>query len=145
MFDDNPYEATSQSETQSAEGCAVTALWWWVYLHPAIALALIYSCWTITTVSLGHPPGFGEFPDNDPVRNVVYALGTLAGLSTLAGPLLIPIGLFWGLAHPFAQRPPHGPTITKRIACLTGYVAMLAIVASIHSFDPFGAIYWFWD
>jgi hypothetical protein len=145
MFHNNPYNATLQSETQSAGGRVVIALWWWVYLHPAITLTLIYSCWMLTTVSLGRPPGFGEHPSNDPAHTVVHALGISAALSTLVGPLLIPIGLLWGLVHPFAQRPPDGPTITKRIACLTTYVVILAIVAYIYSSDPFGAVYWFWD
>ena len=145
MFHNNPYKATLQSETQSAGRRVVIALWWWVYLYPAITLALIYSCWMLTTVSLGRAPGFGEHPSNDPARTVVHTLGISAALCTLAGPLLIPIGLLWGLVHPFAQQPPDTPTITKRIVCLTTYVVMMATAASIYSSDPYGAIYWFWD
>ncbi len=145
MLDENPYRATLLSETKSAITRVVVALWWFVYLHPAISLALIYTCWMLTTTSLGRPPGFGEHPDTDAVHGAVHVLGITAALLTIAGPILIPVAFVWGFAQPFAQWPPGESTITKRIACLATYLLMLAIVMFVYSSDPFGALYWFWD
>ena len=145
MFHDNPYRATLLSKAQGARGRVVAVLWWLVYLHPVISLSLIYSCWTITTVSLGHPPGFGEHPDHDPAHTAVHILGIFAALSFLAGVVLIPAGLLWGLVQPFARLPPEKPTITSRLACLSTYVVIMVVVVFIWYSDPFGAIYWFWD
>ena len=145
MFHDNPYRATLLSQAQGARGRVVVVLWWLVYLHPVISLALIYSCWAITTVSLGHPPGFGEHPDHVLAHTAVHLLGTAGGLSTIAGVFVIPVGLLWGLVQPFARRSPEKPTITSRIACLSTYVVMMVIVVLVWDSDPFGAIYWFWD
>ena len=145
MLHENPYRSTLMSETQGAGTRVAVALWWLVYLHPTIALTLIYGCWTLTTASLGRTPGFGELPENDAAHSVVHLLAIPAALLTISGPILVPIALVWGLAQPFAQRPAGESTTTKRIACLTTYLLMLAIVASVYSSDPFGAVYWFWD
>ena len=145
MLHENPYRATLLRETRSASSRVVVALWWFVYLQPVTTLTLMHTCWMLTALSLGRAPGFGELPDSDAAHSAVHVLGTSAALLTVAGPILIPTALLWGLAHPFAQRPPEGSTATKRIACVLFYLLMLAGVAYVYSSDPFGALYWFWD
>ncbi len=136
MLHENPYRATLLSETKSAGTRIAIALWWLVYLHPAITLALIYTCWMQTTASLGRPPGFGEHPENEAAHSAVHVWAIPAALLIIVGPILIPIALMWGLAQPFAQRPPQELTITKRIACVTTYILIVAIVATVYFSDP---------
>ena len=144
MLDLNPYRTTVLASHASSSSRFVSLLWWLVYLHPVISLTMIYVCWTLTTVSLGRPPGFGEHPDNDVVHTVMHILAIPAALLTLAAPLLVPVGLVWGLTHPFAQR--HTKvTVVNRVTCLSAYLLTLAFVACMHSSDPFGAENWFWD
>ncbi len=144
MLHENPYEATVLGESKRTSTRLVAGLWWIVYLHPVISAALVYCGWILTTVSLGHPPGFGEHPDNDLAHRGVHVLGLPAALLFIASPVLIPIGLIWGFAQPFAGSAERSTT-TKRIVCLAAYVLMLVFVASLCFWDPWAVMSWFWD
>ena len=152
MLDDNPYKPTLVDETKatlvdepkSSLSRFVVTLWWFAYLHPAIALALIHICWTITTVSLGRPPKFGEHPENEVAHSVLHLLDLPAVLLSLAMPILIPIALLWGFVQPFAQRIEKQMT-KKHIVCVVGHLLILAIVFAAYRYDPMGVLNWFWD
>jgi hypothetical protein len=145
MLRDNPYKSTLLDKTQNVGDRIVTVLWWLGYLHLPIALMLIYGCWILTTASLGRPPRFGELTESDAAYKVVHVMAISAALLIFASPILIPVALVWGFTQPFAQRPLRNATVTKRFACLSTYMAMGALVATVYFFDPFGAVVWFWD
>ena len=145
MHHENPYRATLTGKTKIAGTRVATAIWWLVYLHPAISLALIYTCWMLTTTALGRPPAFGEHPKNDLSHIAVHVLKIPAAVLAIAAPVFVPLALGWGLIHPFAKRSLAETTTKNRFVCLTAYILMLAITASLYSSDPYGAVYWFWD
>jgi hypothetical protein len=145
MYNENPYSSTLLSETRKPGTRVRIALWWLIYLHPVITLALIYTCWILTAVALGRPPGFGEGSESLIVDSVTYVLGATGAILTLAGPVLLPISLLWGFGQPFAERYSEGSKTTKRILCVGIYFLMLVFVAFVCHYDPIRVLYWFWD
>lgn len=145
MHNENPYRSTLLSDTREPGIRVRIALWWLVYLHPLITLALIYACWILTTLALGRPPGFGEESESLIVHRLTYVLGATGAILTVAGPILLPLSLLWGLFQPFAERYSEGSKTTKRVMCVGTYFLMLVFVAFVCYYDPFGVLYWFWD
>jgi len=147
MLDENPYKASGTTESVSSgfASRARVVLWWLIYLHPVITLALIYACWALTVVSLGRPPRLNEHSSQSAVQSAVHVLGNLAAVSLLAGLVLIPIGIVWSVVQPFARRRVAGVTVVRRLACPCAYTVMLVICVCIWAYDPFGTVYWFID
>ena len=137
MLEENPYRPPLPTENKAARGRIAAVFWWMIYLHAAITLALIYACWSITTVSLGRPPGFGEHPENALAHGALHTLDLPAMLLILGTPILIPIALWRGFTQPFADMRQGEPPAQKRVACLAVYLIILAIAFSISSYDPF--------
>jgi hypothetical protein len=145
MRNENPDKPAESHGPVNASFRFTLALWWTIFLHPAIALSLVYLCWALTAVSLGRPPGFGEHPENKLAHGLVHAIDTPAAFLILSVPLLVPIALAFGLAQPFGVTRPTGSMVRSRIACLTAYTSMLVLVAWVCYSDPFGVVYWFFD
>lgn len=145
MPDENPYEPSVFHERALPRNRLTLALWWMIYLQPAMTLLLVYACWAITSVSLGRPPSFGEHPENELADSMVHFLGTPAALLTLSTPLFVPAALAWGFLQPFGASRPATSIVKTRVACLTPYLFVLAFVALIWRSDPFGVVYWFID
>ena len=145
MLDENPYQPVLSNGTTHTRTRIATAVWWTIYLHPAIALALVYACWTVTTVSLGRPPGFGEHPENELAHSVVHMLDACVLLLVLATPILVPIALVWGLSQPFAMSHQTESLFLMRVACLATYPLMLMAVTWVCYSDPFRVVYWYMD
>lgn len=91
------------------------------------------------------PPGFSELPDNAAAHSVLHVFVILAGLLTMAGPILIPVALVWGFVQPFANLFPQESTTGMRIARLASCLLILAIVSYVYFSDPFGAVDWIGD
>ncbi len=144
MYNDNPYTSRLLSDTREPGTRVHIAVWWLVYLHPALTLALIYACWILTTFALGRPPGFGEESGSLIVYRVTYVLGATGAILTVAGPILLPLSLLWGWCQPFAERYSDGSKTTKRVLCVGTYFLMLAFVAFVCHYDRFGVLNWFW-
>ncbi len=145
MHNENPYKPAVSHGPLNASFRFTLALWWVIFLHPAIALSLVYACWALTAVSLGRPPGFGEHPESELAHSLVHAIDTPAAFLILSTPLLIPTALAWGFAQPFGMSRPVDSMVRPRIACLTAYTSMLVLVAWVCYSDPFGVVYWFFD
>ena len=145
MLEENPYRSTVQPVSKKASNSIGVAVWWVIYLHPAIALVLMHSCWAITAFSLGRSPRFGEHPENDVVHTVVHVLDLPAMLLILGTPIFIPTAVWQSFARPFAALNREDATMRMRVVCLIVYLLILAITAGICSCDPFRVIYWFMD
>ena len=98
MLDENPYQPALFTGMINARVRFTTVLWWMIYLQPTVALALMYVCRTLTTVSLGRPPESGEHPESDLAHGVVHVRDLPAIFLILGTPILIPIALMWGFA-----------------------------------------------
>ncbi|MDX1929045.1 MAG: hypothetical protein SFV81_21135 [Pirellulaceae bacterium] len=136
MYNANPYSSTLLTDTREPGTRVRIALWWLVYLHPAITLALIYTCWILTTVASGRPPGLGEESGSLIVCRVTYVLGATGAILTVAGPILLPLSLLWGLCQPFTERFSEGSKTKKRVLCLGIYFLKLVFVAFVCHYDP---------
>lgn len=145
VLHENPYQPSLQSEVINERVRVTNVLWWMAYVHPAIALGLVYACWGLTCFSLGRPPGFGEHPEGDIAHRVVHALGFPAMLLILGTPVLVPLALVGIVFQPYGARRTTGSRIRARVACLTSYLLMLMAVAWVCYADPFGVWYWFMD
>jgi hypothetical protein len=145
MRSENPYKPSVSHGPLNGGFRFTLVLWWIIFLHPAIALSLVYTCWTLTAVSLGRPPGFGEHPENGIAHSVYHAIGYPLAFLILSTPFLIPIALAWGFAQPFGVSLPVDSMARSRIAFLTAYTSILMLVAWACYSDPFGVVYWFVD
>ena len=147
MLYQNPYQVTATAEPVPRADTATTnaLLWWTVFCYPVVMLAAVFGSWGLTYLSLGRPPGHGEYPGDEVLHAIVHVMGYLAAICYLGGPAIVPVGMLWSVTQPFARSWSQDRMIVSRVVCLGTYVLMLVTVGYCFVNESLGIMDWFWD
>ena len=144
----NPYAASKTlgaDDSRSVRFSFSTIVWWLVYLQPMLTLLLIYASWGITAIALGRAPRFGEVPESQPLGSIEGVICLVGGISLLATPFMVVVGICCSVARPFARSGSSQNGVFLRLACALTYTKMVVILWFVLSYDPYRVFYWFLD
>lgn len=147
MRSQNPYQAITVAElVPRHNGAKANAwLWWPVFCYPGLMLAAIFGSWGLTYLSLGRPPGHGEYPHNEILHALVHGMCFCSAIGFLVGPVICVAGLLWSVTHPFGRAWSCNRRMVTRTVCLGIYLLMLLNLICWVSNESLGVMVWFWD